>query len=269
MGGMSVMILVGFLILWVVINVIRAQKDEAKNNRRQPPPEMKGNNPNHPNNPNAAGPQRTIDRNSSNDIDRFLQEIDRLRQRSAQPKPEEEKVAPPPLPNPQQQPIIRPRPQSQTPRSQTARPQTPRPTPPAAAKPARPPRPRADVARTPSTPPPVPKPKLPVAATVEAAPPPPMPRAEAMWAETAASTAGILTGSLLGAAPATKPKEKTSPVIELLRSLMRKRQGVATALILKEVLDRPRTALRYGAVAPPSIAPHLAPRPPDSMTSEG
>src|SRR5262245_15771882 len=119
MGGIPIIVIVVFLVIWVLTNVLRAQQDDAKTARRPAPGP--------PNRPAAP-----MERNSTSDIDRFLAEIDRLRQRGGQ-QPQGAKTAqrlPPaaPVPRPRPQPQPKPRPgQAQRPRPTAM----PRPAPPA------------------------------------------------------------------------------------------------------------------------------------------
>jgi hypothetical protein len=224
MGGVPVVILIGFLILWVIINVVKAQQDEAKNTRR--PPNSNINPP-----PNA---NRPADRNTANDIDRFLQEIDRLRQRSAQPKSEEER----PTSTKSSTTTTQQKPKTQTQRPQTqttARTQTQTQRPQTRTEPVR------------QTPPPPPTPTIPtllqertpVAAVIQAAPPPSPIVADLKFMETATTSAdGSGGGSIVGTTPAQRPVPKKNPIVELIRALMKSKDGRAVAVVMKEILDR-------------------------------
>jgi hypothetical protein len=225
MAGFPVLVLVGALILWVVIQVVRAQQNEvndANKNRRNP---FDGNRPN--NNPEA---NRTADKSSANDIDRFLQEIDRLRQRAGKPKEEEKQQPKPPAPQPAQA--------AQT--SSPPRPKTPAPKPQQAPPPPKPrPAPRPEPVSMPAAPPQAP----PTPPTPGSSPPPIPNQAERKFAEFSAPPV-LTSGSLVGSAPAQLTKQAVSPVIEMIRSLLKQPRGVTAALIIKEILDPPPSSKR-------------------------
>jgi hypothetical protein len=213
MGGIPVIVLVVFLVIWVLTNVLRAQQDDSKTVRRRPGQGL-------PNRPAAP-----LERNTGNDIDRFLAEIDRLRQRGAQQG--EESAAPrPPAPAP---PVVRPRPQPQ------ARPQpAQRPRPSAMSRTAPPTRPAA----APPPPPPAPL-RPPDPAPVVTIFQPGAPAGPSM---TDLKFASSLPALPVGAPSpsARKPAAKGSP-LEAIQTLLRGRQGVAAAILLGEVLGPPKS----------------------------
>jgi hypothetical protein len=215
MGGIPVIVLVVFLVIWVLTNVLRAQQDDSKTVRRRPGQGL-------PNRPAAP-----LDRNTGTDIDRFLAEIDRLRQRGAQQGDESAAAPRPPAPAP---PVARPRPQPQ-----------PRPQPAQRARPTTLPRTSPAARPTVAAPPPPPPPLR---------PPDPAPVVTIFQrgAPAGPSTTDLKIGqTTLAALPvgaaspsARKPPPKGSP-LEAIEMLLRGRQGVAAAILLGEVLGPPKS----------------------------
>ena len=82
--GPALIIIVIFLVIWIVTNVIRAQQDAAQAAARRNVAQRPA---------GARAPEKT----SNTDIDRFLQEIDRLRKKGQQPKEEQAPTAQAPL----------------------------------------------------------------------------------------------------------------------------------------------------------------------------
>jgi hypothetical protein len=220
MGGIPIIVIVVFLVIWVLTNVLRAQQDDAKTARRPPAGQ--------PNRPAAP-----LERNSTSDIDRFLAEIDRLRQRGgqqAQEAPTAQRSPPPAAqvarPRPQPQPKPRPE-QAQRPRP-TA---TPRPAPPATPqRPAPPPQVAARAA-----------PEPPIVATVIPAPVPAAP--EVRYTESGLQT--TLAPLPVGAQSPTlrKPPAKGS-VMAAVETMMRGKQSLVAAIIVGEILGKPKSQRR-------------------------
>jgi hypothetical protein len=185
MGPIGVLIVIG-LIGYAIVTFIWKQLEQA--------------------NQHAQGRVAEQPRQPSNEIDRFLQEIDRLRKRrEAEEAAAARPASPPPPPaRPQQQ---RPQPQRQQ--------QRPRPT--ERGKP------------------------VPVLAAV---PPPP---ASTAFVEPAALAAPVSTAMLEGdaQAPAVVIRAvQRSAAAEKIIVLLRNPQTLRAAFLLREVLDRPRSARR-------------------------
>jgi len=243
---MDIKIIVGliFLVIWVVSNLIRNQQEEAK-----PPPVKRS-----PPNPNAN--PRAGDRSQAKDIDKFLQEIDRVRrggaksETPAEPEPIPVVVArvPPPPPAQESQPKDRRASGAIAGNKTSTAPTKPTPKPalkPVAQKPpmVRPVQPRSDDRRS------QPDPQSP--------PPPPVQTVEERFAERmgsgeasmAQSSAAVMTTT--SAARVTDPHapqstaRRSGVVIEgsvasVLKVLLASRSSVPAAIVLQEILGEPR-----------------------------
>ncbi len=209
-------VIVIFVVVWIVSNVIRAQQDAAQAAARRV-----GNKPN-------AAPMRAPEKTTSTDIDRFLQEIDRLRKK-AQPeqqpsaqKPEAvkpiRKPAPPPQPKrDQQQPPRRPQGERKRPVSEMR---------PSVASKAEPPKP--------------------VSVPLPMSPPP---LTAAKTAVEIAHPASIQPVFAAGAVDRpSRPAQAGAPIsasMELLQTFFKSKQGMATAVLLHEILAEPKCRRRH------------------------
>jgi len=225
MGGIPIIVLVVFLVIWVLTNVLRAQQDDSRNTRR-PQPGAPANRP--------AG--QPLERNTASDIDRFLAEIDRLRQKG---KAEDES----------------PSAQRPTPAPRTAAPAAPRPRPqprpqPAAtrARPTLQPRP-APAARPTVTPPPLPATHQPApAAPAAPAPAPAGPistHGDLRFAEESRQRSLPKPSAPGGAVSPSAPKPpQLGSAMEVVQTLFRARKGAAAAILVSEILGRPKSKRR-------------------------
>ena len=228
MGGIPIIVLVVFLVIWVLTNVLRAQQDDSRNNRRPPV------------GPTSRPANQPIERGTATDIDRFLAEIDRLRQKG---KPEEEAAS-----------AQRP---SAAPTAVPARPKPqPRPQPAAARpRPVAPSRPTVGSRPTVTPPslPPTPPPPAPPPALQPPAPTPvgsPVPLTLNVIDQRFADAARQLDRSTLPAAPpvaaapsARKPPQKGS-AMDVVQTLLRGRRGAAAAILIGEILGQPKSKRR-------------------------
>jgi hypothetical protein len=215
MGGMALVVLGLFVLVWIISAVVKASQDTGP---KRPQPER----------PRPADAPR-VERTTNNDIDRFMAEIDRLRRKGegvpAGGRPAEE-------PRPTPKPII-----DRPPRLES------RPKPPD------PPRRERERDRDrerrqrqssrPAPPPPPPRPD-PVPVLRPVAPEPPSTLAAAPIKP--ATTAKTKATAVAGAASAAH-----SPVFQTLQTLLRDRNGPAAALILAEVFGEPRARQPYRA----------------------
>ena len=216
MGGMALVVLGLFVLVWIISAVVKASQDTG---------------PKRPNGgrPRPVDAQPRVERTSNSDIDRFMAEIDRLR-RKGEGAPAGGRAAD--EPRPAQKPIIdrpprlesRPKP-PEPPRRERERErdrdrerrqrQSSRPAPP-------PPPPRTD----------------PVPVLRPVAPEPPTTSASAPIKP--ATTAKTKATAVAGASSAA-----SSPVFQTLQTLLRDRNGPAAALILAEVFGDPRARQPY------------------------
>jgi hypothetical protein len=236
MGGIPIIVIVVFLVIWVLTNVLRAQQDDSKAARRPPV------GPAH--RPPGAPP---LERNTASDIDRFLAEIDRLRQRGPQgeePAPtaarptQRPAATPPPPPRPvPSPPQARPqppaaRPRTQQPQQRGAQGHAKRPTPP--------PAPPAKVAA------PMPMTEAPAPA---AASDPVQTRAEAQsdvrFVETSRQKTLVKLAGVAGAvSPSARKPPSTGSALEAMQTLLKGKSGLACAVLLGEILGEPRCRRR-------------------------
>jgi len=207
MGGMALVVLGLFVLVWIISAVVKASQDTGP--RRRPEPR-----------PRPFDDRPRVERTSSSDIDRFMAEIDRLRRKGeglpAGSRPGEPRPAPRPI-------IERPRSLEPRPRTTDLRRERER-----ERDRDRERRPRA-ITRPVPTPPPVtrtePVPVLRPVTPERPAPPPSAPPKPARPAKPIAVTA----------------PPPVSPVAKTLEGLLRSPQGPAAALILAEVFGEPRS----------------------------
>jgi hypothetical protein len=206
MGGMALVVLGLFVLVWIISAVVKASQDSGS--RREPSPARSQ--------PGGGQAQR-VERTSNSDIDRFMAEIDRLRRRGDGAPAGRAAEPPRPAPRPVE-PVraesrveSRPRPSERRERDRD-RERRPR----AAARPAPPPPPPR------SEPIPVLRPVAPEPPPA-APPPPPKPLRPAKPA--AAATAVAI-------AP-------PSPVLQTLQSVLKGKHGPAAAIILAEIFSDP------------------------------
>jgi FtsZ-interacting cell division protein ZipA len=132
MGNLVVIVFVLALLVWVVTNVIKAQQEDQKTTARRPGQS------NTAARPSNTAPRTASERGTLSDIDRFLQEIDRLRQVSATPtstEQQQQQQPPRPRPTPPQTSVATtnqprpaaPRPRPVSPPVTVSRPNPPRP----------------------------------------------------------------------------------------------------------------------------------------------
>src|SRR5262245_11681707 len=211
MGGMALVVLGLFVLVWIISAVVKASQDSGGRRNGQAParPQQQGGN---------AAPR--VERTSNSDIDRFMAEIDRLRRRGegapagrpAEPPRPAPRPPEPPRPTPRAEP--RPRPSERRERERERdrdRERRTRPTPPPT-----PPR---------TEPIPVLRPVAPEAPTPPPAAPPPPPKPARPATPAAAA-------KLTSARP-------PSPVLEALQAVSKSKQGPAAALILAEIFGDP------------------------------
>jgi hypothetical protein len=232
--GIPLIVIVIFLVVWIVSNVIRAQQDAAQAAARRQNV-----------NRQAGVPARAENRGNS-DIDRFLQEIDRLRKKGQQDKQQQQddRAAPPSPLAPKPKPVGDRRPELARARGGAPRPQRePRPASPA-----------------PPSAPSSPRQPTPIVPELIASPEPAntsKPGSLASNIEAKAETARILAEAASRAAPgagtqiATPARPRSSgtvvslsPTLQLIQKLLRSKQGTSVAIILHEVLGPPRSLRR-------------------------
>ncbi len=239
MGGLLIpmLVIVIFLVVWIVSNVIRAQQDAAQAAARRV------------NAPNRQAAGQRMESRGSSDIDRFLQEIDRLRKKGQQEKErqQDEQAAPPPRP--------RPVGERERDRGRDRRTEPPRPRG-GAPRPQREPRPAP-----PAPPPPPPSPHEPAPIVAELlAPAPPVstskPGSLASNIEAKAETARVAAEAASKAAPGAGARTITPPrrlpvgtavplaaPLQMIQKLFQSKHGAAAAILLHEIFGPPR-ALR-------------------------
>jgi hypothetical protein len=228
--GIGLTLIVIFVVVWIVTNVIRAQQDAAQATRRTV---------NRPsgNRPSGAANSRVPEKTSSSDIDRFLQEIDRLRKKN-QDQPASESQPKPSAPRPQKQPEpLRTR--EQPPRR--VPPERKKPT--SERKPARPVSPTSSVSGPASVPGVTPTARPPRVSPIEQSRPEVQP---------VRPVADPKQPSLVR--PAAEPKQPgiaepaqplTAP-LQILKGLFKSGEGMAAAILLHEILADPKCRRRPG-----------------------
>jgi hypothetical protein len=214
MGGVLVVIVI-FIVVWIIINVVRAQQDAAQASARRASTRPVG----------AANslPQKT----SSSDIDRFLQEIDRLRKKNQDQPVSESRPKPPPA-RPQRQPEPQ-RTREPAPRRLPAE----RKRPASERKPVRPP-----------PPPPLPAQPTPIPVVTPATTPSLVSPIEQTHPEVQHVKPTGQSKRTIYAEPA-KP---LSGPLQILQGLFKSGEGVAAAIFLTEVLAQPKCRRRPGPV---------------------
>jgi hypothetical protein len=211
--GIGLTLIVIFVVVWIVTNVIRAQQDAAQAARR--PINRAG----------GAAAGRAPDKTSSSDIDRFLQEIDRLRKKNQDQTASESRPKPQP-PRPQKQPDA-PRVREAPPRraqserkKATSERKAPRPLPPAP---------------TVTVPAPVsvitPAPKPPRVSQIERSHPEVQP-VKPIVEQKPSDSRG--------------PEQKLNGPFETLKVLFKSGEGLAAAVLLHEILAAPKCRRRPG-----------------------
>ena len=185
-----VLVIIGlFVLVWVVSAIVKATQSNAPVQRGAPPPNRQR---------QQAADNSRVERTSNTDIDRFMAEIDRLRNRG-EGVPAGKAVEPPRPSAPGQS-----RPKSSQRREKE-------------------PRPRANLRTVP--PPPLPSEPVPVLRpiTPESAPPstPAVPARTIRPAKTAATAVAM--------------QNKASPLLLTLQAVLKGKQGPAAALILAEI----------------------------------
>jgi outer membrane biosynthesis protein TonB len=206
------LVIVAFLIIWIVSNVLRASQDDSRGYKRNTNPRTN------------IGESKPIQQNSNNDIDRFLQEIDRLRKKS----PTAERS-----PRPEPKPITR--------TNTVAKPTTPRPKPEAPAK-----KPKPVTRRVETPPPPTPpsrpsstEPKPFEAVAQPVVTPPSYEITPVQAPQPIVLTAGI-SSAILGKGAGEKAAQKE--VIDALQSILNGPNGPKMAIMLKEIFGPPKSA---------------------------
>jgi len=205
MGGMALVVLGLFVLVWIISAVVKASQDNGPRRRPEARPRQFDDRPH-------------VERTSGTDIDRFMAEIDRLRRKGegmpAGGRPGEPRPAPRPIVERPRS--LEPRPRPAEPRRERERDRD------------RERRPRT-ASRPVPTPPPItrtePVPVLRPVTPERPAPPPAAPPKPARPAKLAA---------ILGAPP------PVSPVAKTLQGLLHSPQGPAAAVILAEVFGEPR-----------------------------
>lgn len=222
-------VIIIFLVVWIISNVIRAQQDANQAAVRR----------NNAANRQAAAPARGDNRGNS-DIDRFLQEIDRLRKKGQQEKAQQqdETAAPPPPPKPR--PVAERRPEPSRGRSSGA------PRPQREARPATPTPPSSSRAPAPIVPELIAAPTSSGSTT--------KPGSLASTIEAKAETARVAAEVAAKAAPGSAAKSvrqsrasqagavaAVSPTLLLVQKLFQTQQGAAAAVLLHEIFGPPRS----------------------------
>jgi hypothetical protein len=203
--GPAVIIIVIFLVVWIVSNVIRAQQDASQAAARR-----SGVN-------RQSGAVRAPEKTSNTDIDRFLQEIDRLRKKG-QPQAEPSAQKEQPVPTAQRTPVAeqpRSRSKTQPKRSQPSRGRSSR-----------------------SAPPPEPAPVVPVAARPSTVEPPQATAVEMRHPD--------VQPPIRPSTPArpTRPGQAATPMapaLQMLQTLFKDKQSAAVAILLHEILGKPKS----------------------------
>ncbi len=222
--GIGLTLIVIFVVVWIVTNVIRAQQDAAQAARRTV------------NRPTGAANSRVPEKSASSDIDRFLQEIDRLRKKNQdQPASESRPKPPPPRPQKPPEPLrVREQPPRRVP-SERKKPASER-------KPARPSSSPSSV-KTPAS----------VSGVTPASRPPRVSQIEQSRPEVQA-VRPVAEPTQPG--PVRTPVEPTQPGIsepvsgpvQILKTLFKSGEGMAAAVLLHEILAEPRCRRRPGRV---------------------
>jgi hypothetical protein len=204
--GFPLIIIVIFLVVWIISNVIRAQQDAAQAAARR----TAGNRASG----NRSAPVARVEKTSTSDIDRFLQEIDRLRRKEGQQKaPVQE--SPPAAAPPREK-----RQQTRPPQPKRAQPK---------------PKPTIERKALPSLPPPpsmAPEPAEPPRTGLQNATP-----VELKYPEVQSY------GRTATPARPSRPAQAATPMsdsLALLQTLFRTKQGTAAAVLLHEILGRPK-----------------------------
>jgi hypothetical protein len=224
MGEMALVVLGLFVLVWIISAVVKASQDTGPKGR-----------PAGANRPRPDPDAPRVERTSNTDIDRFMAEIDRLRQRGqgapgGRPS-EPPRAAPRPVgeSRPSQRAEPRPRPSERRDRERERERERERD------------RRTRQAARPPLAPPPLPSEPVPVlrpvAPEAPAAPPPPPPPPPK---------------PVKPAKPAAAAQPKAalpSPILQTLQGVLKSKQGPAAALILAEIFGEPPG--RTGAVRGP------------------
>lgn len=208
--GLTLTVIVIFLVIWIVSNVIRAQQDAAQAAARR-----------NTNRSTTAVTGRTPEKTSSSDIDRFLQEIDRLRKKGTQEQGEAKKTAPTVerVPEPRREQPPR-RTQSERKRGSGGRPPVVVPPPP-------PPAPLPSLAdNTFGT-------KL---ESPTVAPPPPVPQSQIV--KPVKPVRPVKPVKPIGPHKEIIP---LTPTMQILQGLLKNRQTMAAAFVLQEILGKPKS----------------------------
>jgi len=260
-------ILIIFAVIWVIGNVLRAQQEEPKTPPVRRPPPRPNQNPNPNQNNETAQSNRSPQPVS--DIDRFLQEIDRMRRRGAE-EAETAKSPPPPKPKPVQQPQQRPPQAKKSPSSTGGTGRQPKQAKLAKQAPRQPREQQQPQAHTPTAQrqpgdlameldlaeAKIVEPETPreVEAKFIAAP------SQAAGGKAGTSTAGSATqsASTAGTTTSTKFPEKrrsNQPVegspAELLKALLKSNKGVTVAFVLAEIFGEPKCK-KNAPILPPA-----------------
>jgi len=202
--NMTLLIIGLFVLVWIISAVVKATQSNAPNPRGAPPPNRQR---------QQAEDNPRVERTSNTDIDRFMAEIDRLRNRGEGAPAG--KAAEPPRPV-----AVPPRPRSGQRREKEQRP-------------------RAILRSTP--PPPLPSEPVPILRpiTPESAPPstPAAPARTIRPAKTASTIVSM--------------QNKASPLLVTLQTVLKGKQGPAAALILAEIFgEAPGKKALYRAKSP-------------------
>jgi len=202
MLAIPLIVIVIFVVVWIISNVVRAQQDAAQAAARR----------NAARRPGASPPEKT----TSSDIDRFLQEIDRLRKKDGAPaasKPAAE--------------------ETQRSRSQQQKRSQPRPKPPE----------RRPAPLPPTTPlPPVRSSTAPLVPEVVAEP---QRRVAPMSATPVELKYPDVQAVVRPSTPSrpSRPAQAATPAsaaLELVQTLFKSRQGAAVAILVSEILGKPK-----------------------------
>ena len=205
-----------FLVIWIVSNVMRAMQEANPANRRANPRD----NVNRLRRPNQGGEAKALNQNSNTDIDRFLSELNRLRGNPAPPPQPVEATRPAPTRIAPSE-VARARP-TERPQQAQRRPANPQPTS----------QPRRTAIDRPQSRRPAVLEVTPVAPLPVMTPAAPFPAAKP------APTVEPTTGPKMAA-------RTVSPVLLELQRLLRDRQaGVGAAILLSEIIGKPKSQRR-------------------------
>jgi hypothetical protein len=226
--GIGLTLIVIFVVVWIVTNVIRAQQDAAQATRRTA------------NRPAGAANNRVPEKTSSSDIDRFLQEIDRLRKKN-QDQPASESRPKPPAPRPQKQPEpLRTR--EQPPRRLP--PERKKPT--SERKPARPVSPTSSVSAPASVSVVTPAAKPPRVSQIEQS----RPEVQPVRPATEPKQPGPVRLPVEPTQPGiAEPAQPLTAPLQILKGLFKSGEGMAAAILLHEILADPKCRRRPGPAA--------------------